>query len=157
MLNLLKFITMKQVLIAGLIFTIMITGCKKPNENPSCATPEEKLTASFKINNLVYDNFILEGNIIDFSNDSKNAVSYSWDFDNSITSTDKIPANQSFEPCGGVYNIKLTAKSKKGEIATSTQQFVVLCKGKNAHRKGAIAHSTHFSTEEIKNFLNNHK
>jgi PKD repeat protein len=136
---------MKKIMPAFLLLLIAWS-CKK-NE-PIKTTPViVKPTAFFRINNLVNSNEILEANIADFENTSLNADSYSWDFGNGVHSSQKIPQNISFTPCGGNYTISLVVKNKAGE-SKYEQNYTVLCRGKNAHTNGKISLS-HYNSAQI--------
>ena len=134
-----------------LLITFCFIGCKKGNEITTTSNqnqPEKiKPVAGFRINNLVSSDLILEGNIVDFENQSENADSYYWDFGNGVHSTEKIPQNIIFVPCGGHYTISLVVKNTAGE-SKSEQSFVILCRGRSAHRTGAIK-PIHLSTSQI--------
>jgi PKD repeat protein len=136
---------MKKIALASLLICFLVSACKKGNDvspqssdavKPKAA--EAKPTASFRITNLVSSGMILEGNITDFENQSQNGNEYLWDFGNGITSSKKIPNDISFIPCGGTYNITLTVKNKSGDVATSSQAYTVLCRGKNAHNTPVV-------------------
>ncbi|MFT3911570.1 MAG: PKD domain-containing protein [Ferruginibacter sp.] len=140
---------MKKILIAFLVTGFLLNGCKKGNEVSSPSTdpvkPAAKPTAAFKITNLVSSGKILEGNITDFDNQSANGDTYLWDFGNGITSGKMIPTDISFSPCGGYYTISLTVKNKAGDAARYSQDFTIMCRGKNAHNKPVV----HIRTSEI--------
>jgi PKD repeat protein len=51
---------------------------------------------------------------VTFTNKTKNAESYSWDFDNGKTSTEVNPATRYLK--AGTYTVKLTGKGKGGEV-----------------------------------------
>lgn len=140
---------MKKVFILVAFVTILVNGCKKGNDIKADNLPAviEKPTASFKIDNLVSEDLILEGNIVDFDNQSLQAGTYYWDFGNGIYSNDKIPQNISFVPCGGKYTISLVVTNKAGE-SRYAQTFDILCRGKSAHRAGPIK-PIHVSTAQI--------
>ena len=134
---------MKKLIASLFVLTILVSSCQKSNDltpNQSTASPDKtvaKPTASFKINNTFLGDFsIKEDDVLDFDNKSANADSYYWDFGNGTYSTDKIPANVSFAPCGGIYTITLTVKSKSGNVATYSGTFNILCKGKHVQAGG---------------------
>ncbi|MEO8768736.1 MAG: PKD domain-containing protein [Ferruginibacter sp.] len=138
---------MKKIAIASLLICFLVSSCKKGNDVASqssdavkttTAAADVKPTASFRISNLVSPGMILEGNITDFENTSQNGDTYLWDFGNGITSTQKIPNDISFVPCGGTYSISLTVKNKLGDVATSSQAYTILCRGKNAHNTPVV-------------------
>jgi PKD domain len=134
---LLKQFSMKKLFTCLLVLTILISSCQKDDSidsGRSVALPENavaKPAASFKINNSLSDDLLIERQILNIDNQSTNAVSYSWDFGNGTYSTDKIPLNISFAPCGSVYTITLTAKNKSGETAVYSQTVTILCSGKH--------------------------
>jgi hypothetical protein len=138
---------MKQLSFILLLFAF-ISGCKKSDNIAKVETAEPKTSAFFKIGNLVSNGLILEGNVADFNNLSTNADSYLWDFGNGNTSVQRIPTDISFVPCGGHYTISLQVKNKKGETATYSESFEILCRGKNAHSAGVIA-PIHINTNQI--------
>ena len=70
--------------------------------------------------------------INDFKNNSANADSYFWDFGNGVTSTEKVPTNISFVPCGGNYTITLKVSNRKGETATYAHAYEIQCRGRFA-------------------------
>jgi hypothetical protein len=141
---------MKKIFFPVFLFSVLINGCKKNDDTqPVPAPAEEKVVASFDITNLVSPDMIREGNICDFTNTSKGATSYTWDFGNNTSSSEVLPSNQSFVPCGGTYTITLTAKNKSGKIATCSHSYTILCRGKMAHRSGVIMAPTHYSTLEL--------
>lgn len=152
---------MKQFSAAASFLLIILGGCQKsgditqPAATQNVITPDTKPVASFKINNLVDDTRILEGNILDFTNDSKNASSYSWDLGNNVTSTDKIPQGESYVPCGAYYTITLTVKNNAGQTASYSKTYEIQCRGKNSHRSGVVTPLTHLNSEELKHFVAN--
>lgn len=136
---------MNRIALASLLICFLATACKKGNDVSSQSvdavkpvSADVKPTSSFRIANLVSSGMILEGNITDFENKSQNGNEYFWDFGNGVTSTQKIPNDISFVPCGGAYNITLTVKNKAGDVATSSQSYTVLCRGKNAHNTPVV-------------------
>ncbi len=132
---------MKQLLSAAALFALVILGCQKNNNavNPNTTSNSNsvpKPVARFTILNPVDSNLILEGNILDFDNQSTNAVSYRWDFDNGVSSDDKIPSNIFLAPCGRVYTITLTVKNSVGDSSSASQTFSILCSGKHPYTGG---------------------
>ena len=152
---------MKKIALASLLICLLATSCKKGNDvSPQSSdavkpatTADVKPTASFRITNLVSPGMILEGNITDFENISLNGDTYLWDFGNGITSTQKIPNDISFVPCGGTYNISLTVTNKSGDVATSSQAYTILCRGKNAHNSPVV----HLPTPAIHSYILNNE
>src|SRR5687768_9202385 len=63
---------------------------------------------------------------ISFTNTSKHADSYNWDFGDGFSSTEKNPKHT--YGSGGIFNVKLTASGKRG--SKSTMKAVVLDRGK---------------------------
>jgi PKD repeat protein len=142
---------MKKIFILAVFSLLLINSCKKGNDQVLKASDETttpKPEARFSIANLASEDLILEGNITDFRNESTNGDSYLWDFGNGITSSEMVPHNISFIPCGGKYTISLTVKNKSGETSTYKQQFEILCRGRNAHRAGSIK-PIHLNTQQI--------
>lgn len=118
-------------LLAFLMLTFIISSCKKGSEainsNTSSAlavTPPP--TATFKITNS-NEHGVLEANILDFENTSKNGDSYTWDFGDGTSSSDKIPANFFYGTCGATHTITLTVKNKAGKTATFSEFYHVVC------------------------------
>lgn len=147
---------MKKILLAFLVIGFLLNGCKKGNDVAAASsdpvkqpTEDAKPTAAFKITNLVTSGMILEGNIADFNNQSQNGDTYLWDFGNGLTSTQKIPNDISFVPCGGTYTISLTVKNKTGDAASYSQVYSILCRGKNAHNTAPV----HIPTSSIRGYI----
>jgi PKD repeat protein len=132
---------MKQLLICLLVLAASATSCKKDNviskssvpEYPEAALPNPE--AGFKINN-ASDGWIVEGTVLDVSNLSKDADSYYWDFGNGIYSSEKIPTDVSFSPCGKTFTITLVVTSKSGNTDSLSQTFTTLCSGKHPYNGG---------------------
>ncbi|MEO6668527.1 MAG: hypothetical protein ABIN36_03555 [Ferruginibacter sp.] len=152
---------MKKIAIASLLICFLINGCKKGNEINDNTKPVpannadiQQPTASFKIANLTSLGMILEANISDFQNLSQNGNTYHWDFGNGITSDSKIPQGISFTPCGATNTISLSVTNKSGQIATCSQTYTILCRGKHA-RHAPITVPVHLSKNQIPAFMQN--
>lgn len=83
-----------------------------PSQEP--ALPSPKPQASFTA--------VVDGLKIDFTNTSKNADSYSWDFGDGSLSTEQNPSHT--YAAAGIYKVKLTATNAVGN-ATAEQEFTV--------------------------------
>src|SRR4030095_11398563 len=121
---------MKQLLMGLLLVSAMTTGCQKDKSVTDTPTMP-KPAADFKILNGLSNGWVLEGRPLEIGNLSINADSYYWDFGNGMTSTDKIPLDISFSPCGHAYTITLVVKNKSGDAATISQTFTVQCSGQH--------------------------
>lgn len=62
--------------------------------------------------------------LVSFTNQSQQAVSYSWNFGNGNTSTLPNPSASFIQ--AGVYNVKLTVKDASGQTAVSEKQITVV-------------------------------
>ena len=139
-----KSFIMKKITTTLFVLFILISGCQKANDsvqNKSAALPENntpaaKPAALFNINSPVGKGWVIEGSPLVFDNKSTNADTYYWDFGNGTHSTDKIPFDISFSPCGGTYTITLTVKSKSGDTAVYSETVNVLCNGKHPNSGG---------------------
>jgi len=129
---------MKRIyLIITFAIVMIFNGCSKNNEivtpdKPAIKTVEvtiPKLVAHFKITNMVGTDMVTEGKVLNIVNDSKNAVSYKWDFANRMRSNLTSP-EFTFLACGGPYTISLTAIDANGETATYSETYTVLCSGR---------------------------
>ena len=132
---------MKKLFAPFLLLSAIVLGCQKNNNTEITITNSQssviaKPVAVFKINNTIDAGWVLEGSILEFDNKSTNADSYYWDFGNGVYSTDEIPANISFAPCGRTYTVTLTVKNKSGETNTYSQTYNVQCNGKHAPAGG---------------------
>lgn len=83
-----------------------------PGEEP--AIPSPKPEAGFTA--------VVDGLKIDFTNTSKNADSYSWDFGNGATSAETNPSHT--YSVAGIYKVKLTASNAAGSTSYE-QEFTV--------------------------------
>ena len=80
-------------------------------------------SADFTIKN--EGNQLFENDILALSNNSKNAVSYHWDFGNGDTSTE---ANPSYKyRIHGHFTVTLTTTDASGATHQASQDVVVLC------------------------------
>jgi len=116
---------MKNVYSLCLLAVVTLAACKKSGDTPT--------TASFKVLNPIIEGTVREGTVLQFSNDSKNAVSYHWDFGDGIMSDAKIPEEISLNPCGIDHKVTLTITDKDGHVVSTTQSFIVECSGKHAN------------------------
>lgn len=100
---------MKRIIIILSILTLAISGCKiKPD-------------AAFSVNTDVAE----VGEVIDFFNESFDAVSYEWDFgDNSAISYQTHPAH--VYNSTGLYTVELTAISRDGLVDRSFFDILIL-------------------------------
>jgi len=120
----------------------LLYSCSKDNDvsNSGGSSSESKPIAHFTINNLSSPGVVMERKTLDITNDSENAVSYTWEFEKGCISTAKVP-DYSFLTCGGPFTIKLTAISKSGESSTYTESVTVLCKtGGAGNNDGVTGH-----------------
>lgn len=78
---------------------------------------------NFTINN--ENNSLLEQDLLLLSNNSKNAVSYHWDFGNGDTST-KAQPNYKYE-IHGYYTVTLTITDAFGSTHQTSNEILVLC------------------------------
>jgi FOG: PKD repeat len=64
---------------------------------------------------------------VSFTNSSKNAIYYNWDFDDGVTAHIDSPSHifQNFQEQDRVFNVKLNAKSEYGCEHTSSKEFTV--------------------------------
>lgn len=108
------------ILLAGM-FAVMFTSCKKDDDDEN-EVQEEVLSASFTF---VGDYRPTPGDVI-FTNKSKKAVSYHWDFGDSTTSEEENPTH-TYEAMGE-YTVVLTATDADG--ATKTAEKTVEMLGK---------------------------
>jgi hypothetical protein len=85
--------------------------------------------ASFRVANTINSDGISvkAGTILCVDNNSENAVSYLWEYDDNKTSTEKFPSNLVLNNCGSNRTIKLTTKNSDGKTASVTQYYNVVC------------------------------
>lgn len=110
--NLNKFTKLWYILL--LMPLVFVTSCGD-DDDPIAA---EDAIASFQFE-IDADNFLL----VQFTNFSTDAVSYSWDFGDSNTSTDESPAHT--YAAEGDYVVVLTATNADGESATKEEAFTL--------------------------------
>ncbi|NOQ75730.1 MAG: PKD domain-containing protein [Crocinitomix sp.] len=67
---------------------------------------------------------VLLGETITFSNESKNAATYLWEFGDAIESTEKSPTHSCFDI--GVYTVKLNAISESGYTTSSRTEEITV-------------------------------
>lgn len=65
----------------------------------------------------------VDGLTVKFTNTSKNAVKYSWDFGDDESSTEQNPEHTYF--AGGTYEVELRATAEDGTYDTSSQEITV--------------------------------
>ncbi|MEO1259440.1 MAG: PKD domain-containing protein [Bacteroidota bacterium] len=63
--------------------------------------------------------------VLNLSNQSKNAVSYEWDFGNGDTSTDELPSYK--YNMHGYYTVTLKATGADGKVSEMSKEVLVLC------------------------------
>lgn len=110
-------IILKKLLPAFLIALIAMAGCKKEKYNFDDLPPTVK--SFFTITNTALN--IDEA--IQFKNASQNAESYSWDFGDGTTATEKDPAKTYTSP--GTYTVKLKAVGPGGTGNYSTDLVII--------------------------------
>ncbi|MDZ7743168.1 MAG: PKD domain-containing protein [Bacteroidota bacterium] len=105
-----------NILLLGIVSLVVLNSCKKDDEDeqPSAKDP----IASFQF--AISETNFLE---VTFTNFSKNAVSYTWDFGDGETSTEKNPVHVYAE--AGKYSVKLTAKNEAGKSANYSQDITI--------------------------------
>lgn len=117
---------MKKLLIP-LLFAVVISACNKAGKSEN--TNDDPIpTASFKINNMVADNTVLEGTDIEFENNSQCADSYEWNFGDGTISTERTPVGIRYRQCPGVREIRLLVRTRRGRIATIIRTINVRCR-----------------------------
>jgi PKD repeat protein len=109
------------------VSTADTTKTNASNNNNSVPATVAPPTAGFKITNEASTAAVWEALILKFENTSENAVSYSWDFGNGVTSTEKLPANFYYGTCGLTNTITLTVKNSAGQTATISAPYTVFC------------------------------
>jgi PKD repeat protein len=98
----------------GIVSLLVFESCKKDEPEPQ---PENPI-ASFQFE--VSETNFLE---VTFTNFSQNATSYSWDFGDSETSTEKDPTH--VYDAAGDYTVKLTAMNDAGASADYSQAITI--------------------------------
>jgi PKD repeat protein len=110
---------MKRLIFSGLISMLFLAACESvPDYHPK-AIP---LTADFTINDSPDSIFV--SRILDITNNSKGATSYTWDWGNGNHCTDQYPFI--FYTDTGTYTIRLTTSNTSGETAVDSQSVTVL-------------------------------
>ncbi len=96
----------KNILFAGFVavFAILAASC---NTTPKVDAPKARFS---------YD---VDGMTVTFTNASKEADTYAWEFGDGQTSTEENPVHTYAE--GGTYTVKLTAKNAGGENTTTEE------------------------------------
>lgn len=97
-----------NLLIIGAISSLVLSSCKKDDEDNEPQTKDPVASFQFEISET---NFLE----VSFTNFSKNASSYTWDFGDGNTSTDENPVHAYDAP--GDYTVKLVAKNSAGASA----------------------------------------
>jgi PKD repeat protein len=96
------------IAVIGLFF---ITSCQKDDKEPAPI-------ASFTVSKTAAE----VGESLSFTNESTNATSYEWDFDDGATSTSENPTHSFTE--SGTYTVELTAKGAGG-TSTATEDITI--------------------------------
>lgn len=107
-----------KISLFGLMFALMFISCKKDESEVELRVVE----ASFETS----ADTVFLGSFVKFTNTSKNAQSYQWNFDNSgaLGSTDENPEYQFTNV--GTYEVRLIAISDNGSSDIVTKSIVVL-------------------------------
>ncbi len=111
--NTLRFF-MRSFMVIGMVSLIALVSCKKDDPDPVPAKPVASF--QFAIDDV---NFFK----VTFTNFSQNATSYSWNFGDGNTSTEKDPVHTFAE--GGNFEVVLTAKNDANESATFAQTIEI--------------------------------
>jgi hypothetical protein len=112
-------------LLISILLAVVISGCNKAG-NPANDDPIP--TASFKINNTIAVDTIMENTIVEFENDSRNADSYEWDFGNGTVSSERTPVGMMFRQCPRVHEIRLVVRTRRGRTSTHIRIINVRCR-----------------------------
>lgn len=122
---------MKKLYFLLILPTILVLSCQKnqvkENNEPNTTPETLKPTAAFKVTNEAATNAIWEFIPVKFENNSSNAESYLWDFGNGVTSTEKVPTDVSYVPCGTQRTITLTVKNKSGQTSSYAVTYDIAC------------------------------
>lgn len=97
--------TLYYLSLLALMNIFLSTGCKKEEADPPTADFSASKTTA------------LVGENIQFTNESINATSYEWDFDDGETSAQENPSHAFSE--AGTFNVELTAKGEGGTHSVS--------------------------------------
>ena len=103
-------------LLIGVVSLIMFNSCKKDDDDDDTTTAAP--VASFQLA-VSADNFLE----VTFTNYSQNATSYSWDFGDGNSSTEKDPVHVYAEP--NTYTVKLTASGAGGTSQPFTADVII--------------------------------
>ncbi len=112
--NRLQFL-MQALALVGLVSLISLSSCKKDDDDDPAP---DKPVASFQF--AIDDVDWLK---VTFTNFSQNATTFSWDFGDGNSSTEKDPVHTYAEQ--GKYDVVLTAKNAEGESASFTENIEV--------------------------------
>ena len=102
-------------MIVPLLLLLIVTNCKEEEDPPA---PEPNPIASFQFA-ISEDNFLL----VNFSNFSQNATSYSWDFGDGNSSSEESPSH-TYESAGN-YTVTLTASNASGQSAQKSESVTL--------------------------------
>ncbi|MCB0661531.1 MAG: PKD domain-containing protein [Saprospiraceae bacterium] len=106
---------MSGLMLTAFAALLLINGCKKDDDmNPTTSDP----VASFQFE-VKSDNFLA----VVFTNFSQNADTYTWDFGDGNTSTEKDPEH-AFS-AAGTYNVTLTVTGANSKTATRTETITL--------------------------------
>jgi PKD repeat protein len=113
---------MKRFFFVLSLISLGLSSCASDN-NEIPTNTSETAVANFKV--ATKDGTVNEQQTFTFENDSKNAVSYLWDFGNGVTSTEKVPT-YAYPSCG-YYSVKLTVTDSNGKTDTVSHDLPALC------------------------------
>lgn len=113
---------MKRFFFVLSLISIGLSSCSGDSTEIPTKTSETAV-ANFKV--ATKDGTVNEQQTFTFENDSKNAVSYLWDFGDGVTSTAKVPT-YAYPSCG-YYTVKLTVTDSNGKTNTVTHDLPALC------------------------------
>lgn len=99
-----------------MVFSVVLSSCKKDEEEDEPQTQDP--VASFQFD--VSETNFLE---VSFTNFSKNATSYTWDFGDGETSSEENPTH--VYDATGSYTVKLTAENSSGASADFSQDITL--------------------------------
>ncbi len=109
---------MKKAYLLLTLFTLTFAGCKKDQPSP-------EPVADFSIGDPNVSSFVRRDEFWGIPvNESKNAISYLWDFGDGRTSTEKAPAIQYSEP--GTYILSMTVTNADGITSTTRKTITIL-------------------------------
>ena len=97
---------MKPILIFLLLAIVLFTGCKKGTDDDDVITPDPTVDFIFSTG----DGFAPD--TIQFTNQSKDADGYQWDFSDGISSTETSPSHVFQNP--GTYNVAISGTCGSG-------------------------------------------